>query len=106
MTNNRVKEIFNLRKELNIKSIKEIFKKYIDSDEETYRRSKFLKRIIILTLLLTLITFKATLYKVLYKTFYNTLITNIFRRTNIRTNNKYSDISNFYNKKNSKFYKS
>ena len=36
LTNNRVEEIFDLRKELNIRSIKETSKKYIDSNEETY----------------------------------------------------------------------
>ena len=36
LTNNRIKEIFDLRKELNARSIEETFKEYIDSNKETY----------------------------------------------------------------------
>ena len=73
----------------------------MNSNNEINRSLKSIK-IVVVTLFLAIFI----LYKNIELRYYNTLVTNNFKTTNIKSNNKYSNIFEFYDTKNNRFYKS
>ena len=101
MINNRIEEIFNLKKELNAIKITPMKKnlkntKYINFDDEIYRRLKFIKRV---TASISITLFKIISHEISRR---HISVTDIF--VNPKSNNKYLDVKEFYDTKNNKFY--
>ena len=101
MIDNRIKEIFNFKKELNVKIVKENFEniKYMNFDNKIYRRFKLIKRIIIS---INITTFKIILHEIFHRSIF---VTNIFIRINLKSKNKYLDVVEFHDIKDKKIYK-
>ena len=100
LINNRVEEIFDFKKELSAKIAKENLKdtKYVNFDDETYQRLKFIKRVITS---MNITTFKIALYEISRRNI-SAIMINIF--INFKSNNKYLDVKKFHDIKDNKFY--
>ena len=95
----KLKKKIDLKKELNERITKKNFKdiKYVNFNDEIYRRFKFIKRVITL---INITTFKIILHISHFEIF---IINNFI---NFKSTIKYFNVKKFYIIKNSNFYKS